>query len=249
MADPLPQAAARPAIARRPGGSEPERLRDDALAAALAERLAHDRRTAHLGLELAVRGAVAHVTGSVGSPEERALVRRLVRECGGLQAAWDLLEVDGEPLRILDVGAGGRKQVSTAVALDVVPGPGVDVVADLEEALPFADDAFDHVFAVHVLEHVRELVGLMAELHRVLRCTGVLHVLAPHWRHPNAVADPTHVRFVDVETFKYFCTPHPRVLPWRPLMAASDGVTVHADLAPVKDGRRATAAELARWFA
>ncbi len=247
MAEPLVRD--RPAFAAATRFGDAQALRDAALAADIADRLAHDDRTAHLELEVGCHGGVAHVQGIVASEGERALVRRLLRGPAGLHAAWDLIGVGGPELEILDIGCGPAKQVATAVGLDAVPGPGVDVVADLEEPLPFAADAFDHVFAVHVLEHVRDLLGLLRELHRVLRPTGVLHVLAPHWGHVNAVADPTHVRFMDVETFRYLCTPRPNVAPWRPLMASSDGTTVHADLQPVKAGTApATPAELARWF-
>jgi len=247
MAEPV--AALHPVIAARTRLGDHQALRDAALAAELADRVAHDARTARLGLESGCHGGVAHVQGAVGGEPERALVRRVLRGQAGLHAVWDLLSLDGEELDLLDVGCGSTKQVSTALGLDAVPGPGVDLVADLEEPLPLPADAFDHVFAVHVLEHVRDLLGLLAELHRVLRPTGLLHVLAPDRRHANAVADPTHVRFMDVQTFKYLCTPRPGVALWRPLMASSDGTTVHADLQPVKAGAApATAHQLARWF-
>ena len=123
------------------------------------------------------------------------------------------------------------------------------MVADLDEGLPFDDDALDHVFAVHVLEHVRDLFAVMRELHRVLKPTGLLHVLCPWWRHVNAVADPTHVRGIDVQTFQDFTRARPAVPAWRPLIATADGATVHVDLQPVKDGGAgASPRELARWF-
>jgi SAM-dependent methyltransferase len=212
--------------------------------------LAHDRRTEHLDLDVSGCGGVLHLAGTVADHAERDLVRRLVRRVGGVQAAWDLLSRPGEELRIADIGCGGVKQVPGAIGVDVVPGPGVDVVADLDEGLPFDDDALDHVFAVHVLEHVADLLGVMRELHRILRAGGVLHVLCPLWTHVNAVADPTHVRGIDVQTFKYFAHQRPGVLPWRPLIATADHATVHADLQPVKgDASPVRPRELARWFA
>lgn len=224
-------------------------LRDEALAAQLRDRLAHDERTAHLALDIRLDGAVAQVTGEVGSEGERALVRRLLREQGGLYAVWDLLRLPGQQLAIADFGCGGHKQIPSALGVDCVAAPGVDVVTDLEQRLPFDDDAFDHIFAVHVVEHIHDLLGLMREMRRVLRPTGVLHVFAPQWRHANAVADPTHVRFIHVQTFKYFCEAHPGVAPWRPLMVTESPDTVHADMQPLKDGALADPTELARWFA
>lgn len=227
------------------------RLRDDALAAELRDRLAHDSRTAHLALDVRVEGAVAHVEGSVASEDERRLLRMLLRQQAGLYAVWDLLCLPGEPLRAADIGCGDTKQIPWATGVDCNRNPGVDVVADLEGSLPFDDHAFDNVFAVHVLEHIADLLGLMRELHRVVKPTGVLHVLCPSWRHINAVADPTHVRFMDAQTFKYFCLPkatRPGVPPWRPLLIAQTADTVYADLQPIKDGTTASLDEIARWF-
>lgn len=238
-----------PVIVRAAPANTHEELADGALTADLTDRLRHDLRTAELALDVSVRGGVAHVTGEVASHAERALVGRLVRSVLGINAAWDLLRLPGETLDIADIGCGPTKQVPTAIGVDAVAHPGVDIVADLDGPLPFADDSLDHVFAVHVLEHLGDLLGVMRELHRVLRPGGVLHVLAPHWRHVNAVADPTHVRFMDVQTFKYFCEERPGVLPWRPLIATATEATVLADLSPVKAGEEGPSAEeLARWF-
>ena len=241
--------ALRPTIARPGPPTRVAGLRDEAMVAAVRDRLAHDRRTAHLDLEVTGRGGVVHLTGAVGGAAERELVRRLVRSVAGVQAAWDLVWLGGEALRIADVGCGTMKQVDHAIGIDAHPAPGVDVVADLEDGLPFHDDTFDHVFAVHVLEHVADLVGAMRELHRVLRPTGLLHVLCPLWTSPHALGDPTHVRPVDVPTFRYFAHERPGVLAWRPLIATKDAWTVHVDLQPVKgDALPADAAALARWF-
>jgi len=223
-------------------------LRDDALAMALQERLSHDQRTAHLALEVRVDGGVAHVSGTVADETERRFLRGLLRQQGGIFAVWDQLALPGQTLAIADIGCGGQKQVPEATGVDCVPLPSVDVVADLEGQLPLADDAFDHVFAVHVLEHIADLLGLMRELHRITRSTGVLHILTPNWRHINAVADPTHIRFMDVQTFKAFCQPKPGILPWRPLMASTTEDTIFADMQPVKDGNAVSRSEIARWF-
>jgi hypothetical protein len=224
------------------------RTRDAALAAGLLDLLAHDERTTHLKLDIFVDGGVAHVEGTVGSEEERRLVRRLLRRHAGFYAVWDHLTMPGQHLEVMDIGCGGKKQRPWAVGVDRVPQPGVDVVADLEGDLPFKDGSFDHAFAVHVLEHIDDLLGLMAELHRVLRPGGVLHVLAPLWRHTNAIADPTHCRFVVPQTFKYFCQPRASVPPWRPLIVSASTDTVYADLQPVKCGPSPTLEELALWF-
>lgn len=224
-------------------------LRDSVLMTILRDLLEHDRRLNGLDLSIEVRGSVAHIAGSVRSEEERCLVRRLASQLRGINAVWDTIQIiDQDPLRIIDIGCGKVKQYSSAIGIDSVYPSRADLIADLERGLPIADRSVDHLFAVHVLEHIRELVVLMNEIHRVLKPAGVLHVLAPHWQHPNAVADPTHVRLLTIDTFKYFCLPHPGIKPFLPLAISATADTVYADLQPVKDGEPLISEDRLSWY-
>jgi len=71
-------------------------------------------------------------------------------------------------------------------------------------------------------------------------------VLSPWWRHVNAVADPTHVRFLDVQTIKGICARDGSDRYWQPLHAGCDGATVFADLTPAVGPP--DPAQLARFF-
>lgn len=223
-------------------------LRDSVLMTILRDLFENDRRLDGLDLSIEVRGSVAHLAGSVRSEEERCLVRRLAGQTRGINAVWDMIQiVDNEPLRIIDIGCGGVKQYSPAIGIDSLYPSQADLIADLERGLPIADNRVDHLFAVHVLEHIRELVVLMNEIHRVLKPSGVLHVLAPHWQHPNAVADPTHVRLLTIDTFKYFCLPRPGIKPFRPLSISATADTVYADLQAVKEGEPLISEDALSW--
>jgi SAM-dependent methyltransferase len=80
---------------------------------------------------------------------------------------------------ILDAGAGLRPDYREEVVnLDIVPYPTTDVVA-ASEHLPFADDTFDLVISVAVLEHVRDPFRSAAELERVLRPGGRIFAAVP----------------------------------------------------------------------
>lgn len=213
-------------------------LRDRWLERTVRGLLAHDDRLRRLDVAVRFDGGVAHVEGHVETEGDRHALRAAVCALRGVHAMWDGLTVGAqERLRVLDVGAGGTKQKAYAVGVDLVAGSDVDVVADLTTGVPFADASVDRIYAVHVLEHVLDLVAVMNELHRVLRDGGVLHVMSPHWRSVNAVADPTHVKYLDVQTFKWFCGPHAGSRMWWPLHASTDGASVFADLAPVRDGQ------------
>jgi SAM-dependent methyltransferase len=68
------------------------------------------------------------------------------------------------------------------VGLDVRPGPGVDLVADVE-ALPQADGSVGTVIAMNTFEHVPRFWRGFAEVRRVLRPDGALLVSSPFYFH------------------------------------------------------------------
>jgi SAM-dependent methyltransferase len=99
--------------------------------------------------------------------------------------------------RVLDLGAGDgafaaelRAAGCDVVAVDVAEEalrrararvPGLHALPVEEGApLPLAEDAFDAVWAGEVLEHVADVVGLLAEVRRVLRWGGRLLVTTPY---------------------------------------------------------------------
>jgi len=106
--------------------------------------------------------------------------------------------------KALHIGCGYHK-VPGAVGLDITPLPGVDVVLDLDrEKLPFPDSDFDIVYASHVLEHIRNLSDVLAELHRVCKHGAVIDIVVPYYTCVGAFGDPTHVRFFTYRTFEHF---------------------------------------------
>jgi SAM-dependent methyltransferase len=130
------------------------------------------------------------------------------------QIAQDLAQ--GVALK-LDLGSGGRPRPG-AYAVDHIALPGVDIVADLNEPLDLLpDDCAEYVFSSHALEHVRELLPLLAEIHRVTRPGGLIELVVPHFSNPFHYSDPTHVRFFGLYTMSYFVEtgkqPHRRKVP------------------------------------
>lgn len=106
--------------------------------------------------------------------------------------------------RTLDLGCGDNKRDADAVGVDIRDYPAVDVVADIEDGLPFDDGRFERVLAYSVLEHVDDLPRVMSEIHRVLQPGGVLEGKVPYWEDRTAHIDPTHVRGFDTRTFDYW---------------------------------------------
>jgi SAM-dependent methyltransferase len=69
--------------------------------------------------------------------------------------------------------------------VDFRPGPGVDLVADVE-ALPFQDASVGTVLAMSTFEHVRHFWRGFEEVGRVLRPDGVFVVAVPFYFHVHA---------------------------------------------------------------
>jgi SAM-dependent methyltransferase/uncharacterized protein YbaR (Trm112 family) len=104
------------------------------------------------------------------------------------QANWRFLEkvVASLPKRavILDFGAGHGDfstvvQKRKVVALDVYPYEEVDIVCDLQKAVPFKRPSFDAIVLMNVLEHIQHPERLMKTLSTLLRPGGLLIVAVP----------------------------------------------------------------------
>jgi len=91
--------------------------------------------------------------------------------------------------RFLDVGCGDGTLLGivghgigvdySAVSIEIVNELGFDAYVSDAKALPFADESFDCVACIEVLEHSREPQEIANELSRVLCCGGTLIVGVP----------------------------------------------------------------------
>lgn len=102
---------------------------------------------------------------------------------------------------------GGHIRIPGYVQLDKQPewrGVSADLVADLEEGLPFPDRSVDVINAAHIFEHINNFIPLMNECWRVLKDDGFMMVAVPVFPSVIAIAPPDHVRFFVPETFGYF---------------------------------------------
>ena len=104
--------------------------------------------------------------------------------------------------RVLDIGCGANK-IAGAIGMDVNPRTAADVIHDLDDLpYPFADDEFDEVIGRHVIEHVRDPMAVMGELHRITRNGGMVKLLAPHWTNPDFATDLTHRNHLNSYSFR-----------------------------------------------
>ena len=104
----------------------------------------------------------------------------------------------------LNLGCGARPRPGF-YGVDHLEMPGVDLVADLNQPLSLLpDNSVSSIYSRHTLEHVREFLPLMRELHRVTRSDGQIEIIVPHFSNPYYYSDPTHVRFFGLYSFFYF---------------------------------------------
>lgn len=105
----------------------------------------------------------------------------------------------------LNLGAGVDVRQSY-VNVDRVKNPGIDQVWDLDDMpWPWADESVKEILCLDVIEHLRcLLVPFMDEAWRVLNPDGFLHLRTGTPDHPQAWADPTHVRPYQEESFTFF---------------------------------------------
>lgn len=105
---------------------------------------------------------------------------------------------------IVDLGCGPNKK-SGMIGIDVLPLPGVDVIADLEKGFPsIPDNSIDEFQTTHFLEHVVNFELLMAEMYRALKPGGLAKITVPHFSNPYYYSDYTHKRFFGLYSFDYF---------------------------------------------
>jgi len=98
------------------------------------------------------------------------------------------------------------------INIDSVALPGVDVVADLDNCaatpLPFDDDTVDEIEGIHLIEHLRNPLPLMQELHRIAKPDALATFACPFGSSDDAWEDPTHVRPYYLGSWSYFGQPN-----------------------------------------
>jgi SAM-dependent methyltransferase len=98
------------------------------------------------------------------------------------------------------------------VGIDMRPGPGVDLVANVEE-LPQPSASVGTVLALSTLEHVPHFWRGFAEIQRVLRPDGVLLVASPFYFHIHSFPND-YWRFTP-EAFKLLLADYPsKIVGW-----------------------------------
>lgn len=106
---------------------------------------------------------------------------------------------------VLDIGCGTRKAEAEAVGIDMAAGSAADVIWDLDQfPWPLESGRFTRIHMSHVIEHFRDIMRAMAEVHRVAAKGADVYVTTPHFSSHNSFTDPTHKAHLAARSFEYF---------------------------------------------
>jgi len=111
-------------------------------------------------------------------------------------------------MRTLDVGCGINKKAGS-IGIDRNPASRADVLCDLDRfPYPFRDGSFDALQAIHVIEHVSDVIHSMEEFHRLVRPGGEVFIVTPHYTDFSSFCDPTHRWHLNSFSLRYFGKDH-----------------------------------------
>jgi len=105
----------------------------------------------------------------------------------------------------LDLACGQNKRPGFR-GVDIIPGPGVDFVWDLEKYpwQPFKDNSIEEIYCSHYVEHVSDLMKFMDEVWRICKNGARVIFISPYYTSIRAWQDPTHKHVISEATFLYF---------------------------------------------
>ena len=107
----------------------------------------------------------------------------------------------------LNLGCG-YNHIEGYVNVDHDASSNPEVVANLEERLPFEDSSVKEIVLNHVLEHLGHttstFLSIIKELYRVSANEGEIKIAVPHYLHENFNHDPTHCRKITPVTIDMF---------------------------------------------
>lgn len=106
----------------------------------------------------------------------------------------------------LDVGCG-RSRVPGAIGIDMHAAADAAVRGDALH-LPVRDHCVDAVHMANLLEHFQQPRLVLAEVHRVLKPGGRLHILLPHYSSP-AAYHPQHRWYASLQVLRWWARSEP----------------------------------------
>ncbi len=117
--------------------------------------------------------------------------------------------------KILDLGCGNKKLAykqrftdysfeGEVIGLDLNRTKQTDIIYDLNECkLPFKNNHFDIVYAHHTLEHIKNIIEVILDVHRILKKGGYFLIRVPHVSYIDSLGDLTHIRLFSYSSLDF----------------------------------------------
>jgi len=118
------------------------------------------------------------------------------------QYAFQLAERDAELNNLLKVDLGGGLFPKSGYL--TIDQQDADINCDLNDGIPLPDNSVGVINASHVIEHLKDPIKTMSEIHRVLCDGGWAFIEVPSTDGRGAWQDPTHVSYWNQNSFWYY---------------------------------------------
>jgi glycosyltransferase involved in cell wall biosynthesis len=144
---------------------------------------------------------IYRITGDNSFLERNEAIQIKTKELHN-QYAQRLAEKDADDKGLLKIDMGGGlfpKEGYTTI--DQEDG---NITCDLNDGIPLEDNSVGVLNASHVIEHLRDPIKTMREIHRVLAPGGWAFIEVPSTEGNGAWCDPTHVSFWNEDSFPYY---------------------------------------------
>ena len=144
---------------------------------------------------------IYRVTGDNTWLERSENIQKKTREVYN-QYAFELAERDAYIKKLLKVDIGGGLYPREGYL--TIDQEGADITCNLDEAIPLPDNSVGVLNASHIIEHLKDPIKTMREIHRVLAHGGWAMIEVPSTDGRGAWQDPTHVSFWNEHSFWYY---------------------------------------------
>lgn len=144
---------------------------------------------------------VYRITGDNTWLERNQSIQEETKRLGHLWSQT-LAERDADKRGLLKVDIGGG--LFPRAGYMTIDQEDADITCDLNDGIPLPDNSVGVINASHVIEHLRDPIKTMREIHRVLAHGGWAFIEVPSTDGRGAWQDPTHVSFWNEHSFWYY---------------------------------------------
>ena len=108
-------------------------------------------------------------------------------------------------MKKLNLGTG-HKPMKGYINVDILDLKGVDVIHDLDKfPYPFRGNSIDEIYTEYTMEHMKDIIKTLKELHRICKPNAIINMIVPHFTFHRMFGDLTHYRFFSYTSLDNFC--------------------------------------------